>query len=115
MKYLITESKVKEIALKWMDKNFGLDQLEIVKSPKYPDSIFYRKNGKVVMEQNLKNKHFWFHYDDIWSFFESFFAMKYDEIQSFMKVWLENTLNLEGYTPETFLLRGSSSWKTLSI
>ena len=99
MKYLITESKVREIALKWMNDNFSPDQLEIVKSPKYPDSIFYRKNGQVVMEQDLKKKNFYFHYDEIWSFFESFFGMEYSEIQQLMEVWLEETLNLEGYTP----------------
>ena len=99
MKYLITESKVREIALKWMNDNFSPDQLEIVKSPKYPDSIFYRKNGQVVMEQDLKKKNFYFHYDEIWSFFESFFNIELIEFQSLMKMWLEETLNLDGYTP----------------
>jgi hypothetical protein len=101
MKYLITESKVREIGLKWMNDNFSPDQLEIVKSPKYPDdSIFYRKNGQVVMEQDLKKKNFYFDYDEIWLFFESFFGMKYSEIEQLMEIWLEETLNLKGYTPK---------------
>ena len=104
MKYLITESKVREIALKWMNDNFSPDQLEIVKSPKYPDSIFYRKNGQVVMEQDLKKKNFYFHYDEIWSFFESFFNIELIEFQSLMKIWLEETLNLDGYTPRRAIL-----------
>ena len=90
---------MQKVALKWMNENFGLDQLEIVKSPRYPDSIFYKKNGQLVMEQDLKEKNFWFRYDENWSFFESFFNMKYDEIQQLMETWLEETLNLKGYTP----------------
>ena len=99
-KKVITESKIQKVALKWMNDNFSPDKLEIVKSPKYPNSIFYIKNGQVVMEQDLKKKNFYFHYDEIWSFFESFFGMEYSEIQQLMEVWLEETLNLEGYTPQ---------------
>ena len=99
MKYLITESKIQEVALKWMNDNFSPDELEIVKSPKYQNSIFYKKNGKVVMEKDLKNKYFYFEYYEIWSFFESFFGMKYSEIQQLMDIWLEETLNLEEFIP----------------
>jgi hypothetical protein len=119
-----------------MNKNFGLDQLEIVKSEKYPNSIFFKKNGEVVMEQDKKNKHFLFDYDEIWSFFESFFGMEYQEIQEVLSYWLEETLKLKGYTPymmvweqtltleETLKLKGytprfairsiTSSWRILS-
>jgi hypothetical protein len=46
----MTESKRNDLALKWMNQNFSPDQLEVIKHPDYPDSIFYRKNGKVVIE-----------------------------------------------------------------
>ncbi len=101
MKYLITESQKEKIALKWMNDNFSPNQLEVVTSEKYPDSIFYRKNGKVVMEQNKKNKLFYFDYHDIWSFFMSFFGMEHTEIQQLMKVWLVEAFKLRSYTPET--------------
>ena len=115
MKYLITESKVREIALKWMNDNFSPDQLEIVKSPKYPDSIFYRKNGQVVMEQDLKKKNFYFHYDEIWLFFESFFGIEYEQIREVLRYWLEETFKLEGYTPHGLLSQFQVlSWKRLS-
>jgi DNA-directed RNA polymerase delta subunit len=73
--------------------------LEIVTSEKYPNSVFFKKNGVVVMEQNKKNKRFWFDYDDIWSFFESFLGMEYQQIEEVLSYWLEETLKLEGYTP----------------
>ena len=102
MKYIITENKLNNVALSWMNKNFGLNQLEIVESKKYPNSIFFKKNGEVVMEQDKKNKDFLFDYDEIWSFFESFFGMEYQEIQEFLSYWLEETLKLKGYTPSHF-------------
>jgi len=100
MKFIITESQKEKILMSWMNENFGPDQLEVVTSDEYPNSIFYRKNGVVVMEQDKKTKYFWFDYNEIWSIFERFFGMEYKEIQSFLRYWLEETLNLEGFTPE---------------
>lgn len=114
MKYIITENKLNNVVLSWMNKNFGLDQLEIVKSEKYPNSIFFKKNGEVVMEQDKKNKDFLFDYDEIWSFFESFFGMEYQEIQEFLSYWLEETLKLKGYTPRFAIRSITSSWRILS-
>ena len=89
MKYIITENKLNNIALSWMNQNFSPEQLEIVKSKDYPNSVFFRKNGKVVMEQDKKNKYFWFSYGEIWSFFKSFFGMEPQQIQEVLRYWLE--------------------------
>ena len=83
----------------WMNDNYSSDQLEIIKSEIYPNSIFFRKNGKVVMEQDKIYKHFYFDYNDIWSFFESFFGMEGQQIKEVLRSWLEETLKLKGYTP----------------
>ena len=99
MKYIITENKLNNVALSWMNKNFGLNQFEIVESEKYPNSIFYKKNGKFMMRQDKKSKFFWFDYDKIWSFFELFFGMEYEQIQEVLSYWLEETLKLKDYTP----------------
>ena len=109
MKFIITENKLNNVSSSWMNKNFSPDQLEIVKSKKYPNSIFFKKNGVVVMEQNKKNKRFWFDYDDIWSFFESFLGMEYQQIEEVLSYWLEETLKLEGYTPD--FKRSKNSFK----
>ena len=74
--------------------------LEIVTHPDYPNSIFFKKNGKVVMEQDMKSKTFWFDYNNIWSFFEIVFDMESQEIQGVLNKWLEETFKLEGYTPD---------------
>ena len=99
MKILITESQKERIALNYLNKNFHPDQLEIVEHPDYPDSIFYRKDGQVIMEIEKKNRYFCVDYDVIWSFFNKVFSMETDEIQRLMKTWLEETFNLKGFTP----------------
>jgi hypothetical protein len=99
MKFIITENRLNKVALSWMNKHFSLDQLEIVKSEKYPNSIFYKKDGEIVMAQDKKNEYFWFNYDQIWSFFESFFDMEDQQIRDVLRHWLEETFKLEGYTP----------------
>ena len=84
----------------WMDFYFSPDQLEVVNDDYdiyYKDSIFFRKNGKVVMEQDDEEKQFWFDYDEIWSFFELYYGMEYDDTFSFLNKWLRKTFNLKGY------------------
>ena len=58
MKYIITENKLNNVALSWMNQNFSPDQLEIATSKKYPNSIFFKKNGVIVMQQDKKYKEF---------------------------------------------------------
>jgi hypothetical protein len=111
---IITESKRNDLALKWMSQNFSPDQLEVIKHPDYPNSIFYRKNGKVVMEQDKENEHFFFDYDNIWSFFESFFGMKYQEIQEVLRHWLDEDFKLGGYTPKWNFSPWATGWMKLS-
>jgi len=82
--------------LEFMD-NFK--DLESVINPDNPDYIMYKKNGKNLMIQDDEHKQFWFQYDEIWYFFYIVFDMEYEEIQRILSQWLEETLNLEGYTP----------------
>ena len=98
MKFIITKNKLNNVALTWMNKNFSPDQLEVVTSEKYPGSIFFRKDGFVVMEQDKKYKDFWFDYDVIWSFFESVFGMEYEQVQEVLSYWLDDTFKLKGFT-----------------
>jgi hypothetical protein len=114
MKFIITESQKEKILMSWMNENFGPDQLEVVTSDRYPNSIFYKKNGVVVMEQDKKTKYFLFDEGEIWSIFERFFGMEHYETQSFLRYWLEETLKLEGFTPVTTLVSPAHRWKRLS-
>ena len=75
--------------------------------PERVGNIFYKKNGKVIMEQDSKSKNFWFDCDSIWSIFKSRFGLNYDGIQAFLKVMLERHLNCGDFTP----LQKNQFWK----
>jgi hypothetical protein len=108
MKFIITENKLNDVALSWMNKNFSPDQLEIVTSEKYPGLIFFRKNGKVVMlMDNSTGKDFWFDNKRIWSFFESFFGLDYEQIKGILSYWLEESFKVHGYRP----MRKTKFWE----
>jgi hypothetical protein len=87
--------------MNWMNYYFSPDKLEVVKDDEYKNSIFFKKDGKVVMEENKKSRYFWFSYKEIWSFFESFFGMEYEQMREVLRYWLEETLKLKGYTPKS--------------
>ena len=50
MKFIITENKLNNVVLRWMNDSFNPDELEIVKSKKHPESIFFINDGEVVIE-----------------------------------------------------------------
>ena len=115
MKILITESQKERIALNYLNKKYHPDQLEVIELPDYPYSIFYRKDGQVIMEINKKTKYFYVDYDTIWSFFEKVFSMEDGEIQRLMKTWLEETFNLKGFTSPFPRTTMNTGWMRLSI
>ena len=113
MKYIITENKLNNVALSWMNQNFSLDQLEIVTSEKYPESIFFKKDGEVMMEQDNSMKYFVFDLDEIWLFFKRFFGLEYEEVREVLIYWLEKTLGLEGYDVGVTTPFRRQSWNRL--
>jgi len=92
MKIIITESKREKAAINWLNKNYG--DLEPYKTKKYPGHIFYRQGKEIIFYYNKKDGYVFVNYKEIWSFFESFFGMEYEQIQDLTKVWVEESYNL---------------------
>jgi hypothetical protein len=92
MKFIITENKLYETAIKWINKNYG--DLEPYETEKYPDYIFFIKNKDVVFEYNKKNGVVIISYNKIWSFLEKIFSMEYEQIQEVTKLWVEEHYKL---------------------
>ena len=93
----VKEDKEKEM------KNFlreNLNGTTIKLNDKYPQSVFYLKNDKVLFElyQDGKNREFYVRYDDIWSVFETKYSMEYADIQAFIKNAVETDLKLGSIT-----------------
>jgi len=92
MKIIITENRLEQIAINWLNKNYG--DLEEFETTKYPDFIFYRKGDKIIFDYNKKNGEVYVDYTEIWSFFESYFGMNHQKIQALTKAWVEERYNL---------------------
>jgi len=89
MKINITKTQRARLVKDWLNDMFS--DVEIRGS-------YCVKNEKNLAFQNKKNKDFRFDYDLIWSFLESMFSLEYEELQAITKDWLDETLNLKGYT-----------------
>ena len=91
MKINITKTQRAKLVKDWLNNMFS--------DTKIIDS-YYVKNGKIIGFDYKINKAFWFDYGKIWSFLESMFSLKDEELKSITKNWVEETLNLEGYTTD---------------
>ena len=80
-------TKLDKIGLNWLNKNYS--DLELFGTDKYPNYIFHMKNGKCILQHNKENGYVYVNYGEIWSFFESYFDMEYQQIQRLTKVWVE--------------------------
>ena len=97
MKYIITESKIEQVVIKYLNKLYG--DLEEYRTDEYPDKVFFINSKKVYMEQELKNEMLWVDYDTIWKDLEDTFSLEYEDIQSIITKWAEETYKLRGVTP----------------
>jgi hypothetical protein len=112
MRIVISEGKINDVAKKWLTDNYG--DLERYETDKYPDYIFFMKDGEVIFDYNQKNGHCHIGYDEIWSFLKSVFQLEDKEIQGITKDWVEEHYKLRVTT--TYLLISHSSkgrWKNI--
>lgn len=64
---------------------------------KYPDSVFFFKNGECYFE--IQKSIIWCKYKYVWSIFETEFLMDYTDIQSFIKGQVEEHFKCKVLTP----------------
>jgi hypothetical protein len=74
--------------------NSEYKDLEGFEMEKYPNHIFFMKDGEVVFDYNIENGITYISYDKIWSFLENFFGLKHKEIQDITKEWVEERYKL---------------------
>ena len=90
--------KKQELVLKWLNKEFG-DLTPVVGDGR---TFYVDKDRRPLFMyyQDSKNGNVYINYDRIWVFFESIFGLKDLQTQEILKVWLEETYNLRGFTPK---------------
>jgi uncharacterized protein YfkK (UPF0435 family) len=120
MKILITESKLERVVINWLNDNYG--DLESYETERYEnltyfmkDLIFFMKDDKVIFTYNKKDGSVTISYNEIWTFFESYFSMKYEQIQDLTKLWVMSRYNLE--VSEVYPANAgleNNSWKNIT-
>ena len=97
MKYIITESKLEKAIIHFLNKMYG-DLTEYI-TDKEPNKIFYIKDKKVYMEQDIEYGRLWVDYKTIWMDLKMWFSLEYSDIQSVITKWVEETYNIKELTP----------------
>jgi hypothetical protein len=100
--------KKQELILKWLNKKFG-NLTSVVGDNR---TFYVDKDRKPLFYyyQDSKNGNVYINYDRIWVFFGSIFGLKDLQTQEILTIWLEQTYNLRGATPETVVL-----WEKLKV
>jgi hypothetical protein len=98
MKYIITESQLRNTQFKYLDYLFeGMYEVE---SKKFQGSRVWKKDGKVVLELEKLDR-LWVLYS-VWSYISDMLSLNYDETQQLIKEWAEEHLELVGITPNVY-------------
>ena len=111
MKYIITESQHNKIIDKFITYQF--EPHEVKKSSKLPDSIFWVKDGEVIVEITEYTNRFLVDYN-IWKTISSMFSLGYSETQQVIKDWLEEHYKLGGLTPKMLMIHLDYCWKNIT-
>jgi hypothetical protein len=106
MKIIITENQLRKVQFKYLDYLFeGIYEVE---SKKYPDSRFWKKDGKVVLELEIYGELYVSR--PIWNDISNMISLDFDKTQQLIREWVEQRLGLEEVTPfhskfsDTYLL-----------
>jgi hypothetical protein len=91
----VNKHQLERIVVKWLDKHFG--NLTPKKHKDFPNSVFYvNPSNEVIMEYDKGTERVYINYGQIWLKIESLFHLNYSDVQSIIKVWLEESYKLEG-------------------
>ena len=106
MEIVFIKGDLKEAGLSWLNEIYGnlkpdTDNHKIfyVDGKRNPLFMYDVRSQNLLKHQLIKNGHYYINYYRIWSLFDLYFGMEYNEIQDLMKVWLGETYNLKELTP----------------
>ena len=90
------KNRLRKVQFKYLDYLF--EDMYSVKSKEYPDSIFFKKDNKVILELESSGT-LWVLYL-IWSNISDTFSFQYDETQELIKEWVEEQIKSGEITPQ---------------
>jgi hypothetical protein len=90
MKYIITENRLNNIVLKWLDDL----NLKILDSPSV-SRMFFIKDQEVLISYDKRNGYTRVVGTIIGEFIHSLFNLEREQIEEIIKIWLETRYDLE--------------------
>jgi len=109
MKVIISESQYNRLIDNFI--TFLIEPHEVKTTKKYPNSIFWVKDGQIIAEIE-NSEYFWLHYK-IWNEISIQFEFEFDETQLVIKSWLEQHYNLGELTPAEFGRKALLRWNNI--
>jgi hypothetical protein len=99
MNIIVERPQLVRTVLLYLNMNF--EDLTLKTSINRPNSVYYvNLNDEVMMEYDKGTERVYINYGQIWLKIESLFHLNYSDVQSIIKVWLEESYKLEGVTPD---------------
>ena len=96
MKYIITESQYNKMIDRFISSRF--EGFDVKKTPKYPDSIFWDKDGVIIAE--IENSSFFIIKREIWNIISKMFSLSQEETKLALQNWLEKHYQLGKLLPQ---------------
>ena len=96
---------------KWF-KNI-LNQMDVYKSPRYPNLILFHINKNVYMEYDKNFKTLYYDHKKIYSVLKSKFGLNYTQIKELVKDMVEEYYKLEIYTTMMVSLAPTGRWRNI--
>lgn len=87
--------RLKKVQFEYL--NYLFENMYMVRSKYYPESFFFKKNNKVVLELE-KNGTLWVLYSN-WTSIDNMLTLGYDGTQKLIKEWMEHKLKLGEIDP----------------
>ncbi len=110
MKVIITESQYNRAIDQFI--SYYLEPHEVRTSKKSPESIFWIKNGRVIVEiQNLTD--FWVT-KYIWYNISKMFSLNYEDTKLVITTWLQKYYELGNLTPKSISPQLRFIWKIIA-
>jgi len=110
MKYIIKESQYNNAIDKYI--TYQLEPHEEIRTKKFPDSIFWAKDGEVITE--IEKPNFFWVSPKIWRSIMNMFSLEPFETQQVIKDWLEEHYKLGELTPTFASLDIRIGWKNIT-
>jgi len=90
MKYIITENKLENVVIKYLDRFYGDMEKKVT-----GDRIFLLKNEEEIFDKPISAGHVWVD-GEFWDEINNMFILNKKQTNSLLKKWLKKTYGITG-------------------